>query len=618
MLSRITSVLLILTMFVCFIGQMGMSPYCTVLGQTSGGAEDSTSLTGTADAKASADEAKATKEAGKAEKKTKALGKVFKEAGAVEKKLKGFIHSVANNHRTKAAKNERVYEQSSVRHNQHKKYAADNKDENGWTLHHALDTTATAIYVHKDSLNPGVAVFGWHPYWMGSAYKSYNYSLLSHVSYFSYEVDPSNGTAKSIHNWMTTDLFDYAGKTGCKVLLSVTNFGATNNKTLLNNVNVQNALIRDLVKTLDARKADGAAGITIDFEGVPKGYEQKFTEFIIDLHNGLKGADQDYILTLALPALDGNDVFDVKKLNGYVDMFVIMGYDFYTSASTVAGPVSPLHRGEQWWSDLSTSVNNYLNAGADRSKLLLGLPYYGRAWKTASLKVPSDSKGFIKTLMYRSIDSTYRKLAQYDSVAATGYYAFRASNSQNNQYWFDDAKSLGAKYDWVIKNKLGGVGIWALGFDNGTTELWGVLEQKFGGDMAHAAALGDPDSAAAVAADTATLLSTVIAKIQEILPIIQSTASFEQIAGALGSVIILFVCILLLVALLDKDLRALINSSFMSRFAYVALLMTLILLFLRGMKIITPDQFWVLLVLSAGLFVAKLVIDLIFKKRALP
>jgi hypothetical protein len=35
------------------------------------------------------------------------------------------------------------------------------------------------------------------------------------------------------------------------------------------------------------------------------------------------------------------------------------------------------------------------------------------------------------------------------------------------------------KYDWIKKNKLGGVGIWALGYDNGYSDLWDILAEKF-------------------------------------------------------------------------------------------------------------------------------------------
>ncbi|MDD3662208.1 MAG: hypothetical protein PHG63_04050, partial [Candidatus Dojkabacteria bacterium] len=37
----------------------------------------------------------------------------------------------------------------------------------------------------------------------------------------------------------------------------------------------------------------------------------------------------------------------------------------------------------------------------------------------------------------------------------------------------------GAKYDFVLGRNLGGIGIWALGYDNGRSELWSTLQSKF-------------------------------------------------------------------------------------------------------------------------------------------
>ena len=33
---------------------------------------------------------------------------------------------------------------------------------------------------------PDKVVYGWHPYWVGSAYANYDWSLLTHFSFFSY------------------------------------------------------------------------------------------------------------------------------------------------------------------------------------------------------------------------------------------------------------------------------------------------------------------------------------------------------------------------------------------------------------------------------------------------
>jgi hypothetical protein len=48
------------------------------------------------------------------------------------------------------------------------------------------------------------------------------------------------------------------------------------------------------------------------------------------------------------------------------------------------------------------------------------------------------------------------------------------------QYWFENSETLSEKYRWVLRNRLGGVGIWALGYDNGYPELWQSLRENFG------------------------------------------------------------------------------------------------------------------------------------------
>ena len=77
-------------------------------------------------------------------------------------------------------------------------------------------------------------VFGWNPYWVGTAYTSYNYSLLSTVAYFSYEVDTASGSYTDIHFWRTTNLIPLAHSSNVKVVLTVTNFGVTQNTKILN------------------------------------------------------------------------------------------------------------------------------------------------------------------------------------------------------------------------------------------------------------------------------------------------------------------------------------------------------------------------------------------------
>ncbi len=348
--------------------------------------------------------------------------------------------------------------------------------EEAWEKYYLL--THSNAYKKKHVIDSASKVFGWHPYWMGTAYKSYNFSLLSAVAYFSYELEPSTGGYKTIHDWKTTALIDSAKKHGTKVLLSVTNFGSANNARFLSNLEAQQNFINTLITLLRERNADG---VNIDFESIPSFSSQNFTNFIIDLSSSLRAARKDYYITLAVPPIDFDNVYDLRQLNNHVDLYIIMGYEFYGANSSVAGPVAPLNSGQTWWEyNLQNAVDEYLVGGVPNNKLLLGLPYYGAEWETNDLKFPSKVKRFVRYPMYRNIRKEHGELpCCEDDISKSKFYVYRDKGNNYRQLWYEDSLTLAKKYDWVKEKKLAGVGIWALGYDNGYPDLWKLLAKKF-------------------------------------------------------------------------------------------------------------------------------------------
>jgi spore germination protein len=348
--------------------------------------------------------------------------------------------------------------------------------EEGWQKEFLL--TSNNTYKKEHTLDSNIHVFGWHPFWMGNAYKSYNFSLLSVIAYFSYELNPQTGSYASIHEWKTTSMIDSAHAHGCKVVLSVTNFGTDNNAKFLSNVSAQKTFINTLITLLREKNADG---VNIDFEAIPKSSRANLTNFIIDLSSSLRSSRKDYLITIALPAVDFDNVYEMSQLTQFVDLFVIMGYEFYGSTSKVAGPVAPITSGETWWPyNLERAVDEYLVSGVPPKKLLLGLPYYGAEWQTHDLKFPSRVEKFIGYAMYRSIKSEHGDLSCCDDeISGSKFHVYRDETNKYRQIWYEDKSSLGKKYNWIKEKKIGGIGIWALGYDNGHTELWELIAQKF-------------------------------------------------------------------------------------------------------------------------------------------
>ncbi len=337
------------------------------------------------------------------------------------------------------------------------------------------------IQYKKGKVSSDYRTFGWHLYSNGSSYINYNFPMLWGISYFSYSVKPETGNYKSIHQWKTTALIDSAKVNGCKIFLSVSNFGSKNNALFLKNPKAQNTLIDSLSNLLAYRNADG---INIDFEGVSKENKEDFTKFIILISTKLKQANPDYMVSLCLYAIDWNNIFDIKKIDQYIEFYTLMGYDYYGSFSKTTGPVSPLANSKQFGNGLQASVRYYENKGVRLKKLITGLPYYGAEWYTKSPKTGANVTKFRSHPSYKSIrkiDIDSLKIpVQFDPKSSSSYLIMKdSSNNTYRQLFFEDSKSLSVKYDWIKDKKIGGVGIWALGYDNGYSELWNLLYDKF-------------------------------------------------------------------------------------------------------------------------------------------
>ena len=351
------------------------------------------------------------------------------------------------------------------------------------------------VYYVRDrkyrKIKPENEVFGWHPYWMGSAWKSYPFELLSTISYFSYKLDPKTGSytnPEQIQEWRKTAMIDSAKLKKTKVLLTVSSHGYKNNNSFLGDQSKWSTMIDSLTNLLKYRDADG---VDINFEGLPYLKRGSFNRFIQALRKRLNQniTNKTPIISMTLPAIDSREIFDVLHLNKFVDLFVIMGYD-YNTGPQLQGAVAPLLPFETENISLNNTLKYYLDIGIDPKKTILALPYYGSMWEGTLGEDGSTSSMFERKVTYREIRSLFNedfiarnKLSPVlEKKSMTNYFNINYPDNTSKEVWFDDDYTLGKKYDFALTNKLKGVGIWALGYDNGYNELWDVIENKFATD----------------------------------------------------------------------------------------------------------------------------------------
>ena len=364
-------------------------------------------------------------------------------------------------------------------------------------------------------------------------YSSWNFDLVSTVAFFGLHVD-TTGQFVSDNGWTVwnssalTSLVSIAHQHGVKVVLTtVLQDFSDGTPNMCAGLQHADATVARAVQEV---KAKGVDGVNIDYEGLdgscgmadPYWAQHAMTAFVQKMRAGLGSGYYLSVDTYASSAVDGYGFFDVVGMSTYADSFFVMAYDLEYSnyarppascSSFCLGPTGPL--AGYYYND--TAVSSQYVAAVGASKVILGVPYYGRkacvgaavpnAYPTSSVVADSylDASGE----------------AAYYEVKPGSYAVHRDANSPGTERWdtwynttlncirelyWDDAVSLGKKYDLVNTSGLRGVGLWNLNYGGGAPELWSALQTHFAGCSAAAvtASPASPQGAGAAVRFTGT------------------------------------------------------------------------------------------------------------------
>jgi len=315
---------------------------------------------------------------------------------------------------------------------------------------------------------PFNVVYGWFPSWMPStATAGLDASQLTHLAWFSCEVDTSTGALANVGLWQTTPVVQWAKANSVRVHLTVTCFGIENTRALLRDPQRRTRCIADIAAALRSRDADG---VNLDLESVSSLQRTNMVTFVQELRDSLPNRE----ITMATPAVDWTGAFDLVVLSHICDFLLLMGYDYHWSGSATAGPVAPLD-GETY--NVKRSVGTYLSGGVDPLKLVLAVPLYARKWTVVGpTRMAATVEGAESTALRFSslmlMPSAYARL--FDAATSTSWFN-TIEDGVARQTWWDDSLSLVMKYRYIQQQQLRGVGYWALGYDGGSPAVWNGL-----------------------------------------------------------------------------------------------------------------------------------------------
>lgn len=276
------------------------------------------------------------------------------------------------------------------------------------------------------------------------------------------------------------ELQSQAKETDTKILIAIKNFDNTSIDTLISSETNRKRAIRNITTLVTEHELDG---VNIDFEYFTRTdfpTMKYYNQFLTDLSIELKKQNPHAVLSVDInaSAVYRDNAYDIVKIGDVVDHMIVMGYDYHVPASSYAGPVAPIQSsGDK--PNLTKTIES-LKGRIDPNKVILAIPLYGYEWQTYTKEIGS------RTIPQTGALATYKRVREllearddlsisYDANSLSPRIVY-VQNGLIKQIYYEDEKSIASKYDLIQKHKLGGMGLWALGYEGDYVEPWNLIK----------------------------------------------------------------------------------------------------------------------------------------------
>lgn len=332
-------------------------------------------------------------------------------------------------------------------------------------------------------LSPKKEVIGFLPYWLlDKADKDYS-KYINTLTYFGLKVGTDgkimryNSPTEKELGWNALD----TGKVD-KFLQDAKN-SDENLSLLISNGNVDsiNALVENPVRNARNLVSDvepimdryGFTDLNIDIEYTSQAStsaRENFTKFIQEVKNNLKPSQT---LTVEITSIDVVKPYliDPVAVSKIADKIVIMTYDYHSTDSFVTGPVAPLlGAGTESEFDVQAAIEKALEI-MPAQKLILGVPTYGYEWEALSpvprsAIIPSTGVVVSNRRAEELLTTCSSCSAVLDKSAEESYISYYDDYTQDYHIMFyPDKNSTEKKVKFANDLSLGGIAIWALGYE---------------------------------------------------------------------------------------------------------------------------------------------------------
>lgn len=256
-------------------------------------------------------------------------------------------------------------------------------------------------------------------------------------------------------DWMIAEANNY----GTRPILTLTPFGEDGNfnnrliHSVVNSEEYKDNLIRNLLEVMVEK---GYQGVDIDFEYILAEDRDAFTAFVQDVTAAMRG--NGYRTSVALAPKTSSEQKgllyegkDYRALGEAADHVLLMTYEWgYTYGPPMA--VAPLNQVRR--------VVEYALTQIPAEKIDLGIPNYGYDWPLPYVKGTTKAATINNVQAVRIAVENGAEI-RFDDVAESPYFTY-TENGVEHEVWFEDVRSLLAKFELIKEYGLRGCGYWQI------------------------------------------------------------------------------------------------------------------------------------------------------------
>ncbi|HEX6977052.1 MAG TPA: glycosyl hydrolase family 18 protein [Patescibacteria group bacterium] len=330
-------------------------------------------------------------------------------------------------------------------------------------------------------------VIGFLPFWLLDKAEIDYSRYITTLNYFSLTID-KDGTIQKYTNAIEGEPGYFALKTGKadpflnkakekNISLSLAVFSgdeAVIEEILKDPVKSADNLVNDVVPIMEEY---GFSDLNLDVESVKDATPQtraNYTQFVKEVKKGLASHNAGTLTVdaSAIAFVKDTNLVDPKAIAESIDYMVLMAYDFHNPGSYVTGAVAPLSgAGTVSEFDTETAVQSAIKI-MPSSKVILGMPLYGYSWETInntprSAIVPGSAIIISTQKVEEFLKTCTNCESGFDNLDQEEYVIYRDTDTGTyHQIFYPTSASTGVKVSYAASNRLGGVAVWALGYED--------------------------------------------------------------------------------------------------------------------------------------------------------